>query len=86
MVRRPLWLATGMVLGVGGTLWAELRLRRALARLEPDHVVHQLGDRFRQAVEAGRSASEQREAELRRSLVPGDVNGNRGTGRHSRHR
>ena len=66
-MRRPVWLAAGMALGVGGTLWAEQRVRRAArraaGRLAPEQVaadarqsVRQVGDRVRAAVDAGREA------------------------------
>ncbi|MGO9455480.1 MAG: hypothetical protein ACLP62_00330, partial [Acidimicrobiales bacterium] len=75
MMRRPVWLAAGMALGVGGTLWAEQRVRRAArraaGRLAPEQVVagarqsvRQVGDRVRSAVDAGREARATREAEL----------------------
>ncbi len=74
-MRRPVWLAAGMALGVGGTLWAEQRVRRAArraaGRLAPEQVVagarqsvRQVGDRVRSAVDAGREARATREAEL----------------------
>ena len=38
-MKRPLWLGAGVAIGVSGTLWAELRLRRwgrrAMAALGP---------------------------------------------------
>jgi len=60
---------------VGGTLWAEQRVRRAArlaaGRLAPEQVaagaresVRQMGDRVRSAVDAGREARASREAEL----------------------
>lgn len=74
-MRRPMWLAAGVALGVGGTLWAEQRVRRgvrqAVAKLSPDQVaagardsVRQLGDRVRVAVDAGREERARREDEL----------------------
>ncbi len=70
-MRRPLWLAAGAALGVGGTLWAERRLRRAAERLTPPSLaaeagrsVRRLGDRVQAAVAAGREERERREAEL----------------------
>lgn len=75
MLKRPLWFMTGVAAGVGGTLWVEHRIREAMARLEPDNVareavdsVRQLGGRVREAVEAGRAASDLRERELRREM------------------
>ena len=70
-MRRPLWLAAGAALGVGGTLWAERRLRRAAERLTPPSLateagrsVRRLGDRVQAAVAAGREERERREEEL----------------------
>jgi len=79
MMRRALWLATGVAVGAGGTLWAEQRLRRRLrqatARLSPDSMVHEtiegarrLGDRVSGAVAAGRQARAEREIALREEL------------------
>ncbi|MGH9091789.1 MAG: hypothetical protein ACRDZR_10505 [Acidimicrobiales bacterium] len=71
MIRRPLWLGVGVVVGVGGTLWAERRVRRAVERLVPESVaeeagrsVRRLGDRVQAAVAAGREARDRREEEL----------------------
>ena len=74
-MKRPVWLAAGVALGVGGTLWAEQRVRRvvrqATSRLSPEHVaagavdsVRQAGSRIRDAVDAGRAARAEREEEL----------------------
>jgi hypothetical protein len=70
-MRRPLWLAAGAALGVGGTLWAERRLRRVAERLTPPSLateagrsVRRLGDRVQAAVAAGRQERERREEEL----------------------
>jgi hypothetical protein len=74
-MRRPVWLAAGVALGVGGTLWAEQRVRRgvrqAVAKLSPDQMaagardsVRLLGDRVRGAVDAGRAEAARREDEL----------------------
>ncbi len=82
MIRRPLWVATGVVIGVGGTLWAEQRVRRGLQqaadRLTPQHVaagardtVRGLGTRVRGALEAGRDERDRTEAELWEGLEGG---------------
>jgi hypothetical protein len=74
-MRRPVWLAAGVAVGVGGTLWAEQRVRKgvrqAAARLSPDQVtagartsVRRLGDRVRVAVDTGREERARREEEL----------------------
>jgi hypothetical protein len=68
MMKRPFWFGTGMAAGVAGTLWAEQRIRRQIARLTPNYVanqaVRQIGDRVRSAVDAGRQERDRREAEL----------------------
>jgi hypothetical protein len=77
-MRRPLWLAAGAALGVGGTLWAERRLRRVAERLTPPSLatetaksVRRLGDRVQAAVAAGREERERREEELWADLEAG---------------
>jgi len=77
-MRRPLWLAAGAALGVGGTLWAERRLRRVAERLAPPSLateagksVRRLGDRVQAAVAAGREERERREEELWAELEAG---------------
>jgi hypothetical protein len=76
MLKRPLWLATGVAVGVGGTLWAEQRIRRATkdlsARLAPDHAVRSaaratvgLSDRLRAAGDAVQQERLRHERELR---------------------
>ncbi|MHB8218902.1 MAG: hypothetical protein ACYDHU_01055 [Acidimicrobiales bacterium] len=74
-MKRPVWLAAGVVLGAGGALWAEARVRRELRRMTdrigPHHVVNQtvssarrVGERVRDAVEVGRVERDRRESEL----------------------
>jgi hypothetical protein len=76
---RPTWLVAGVALGIGGTLWAEQRVRRgvqqAVARLSPDNVaaealgsVRQFGDRVRVAVDTSREARARREDELLKEI------------------
>ncbi len=79
MPRRLFWLATGVAVGAGSSLWAERKVRRsvqqAAARLQPDAVVVEVGrsarqvagtagDRVRDAVGAGRDEMQRREEEL----------------------
>ncbi len=101
MMRRPVWLAAGVALGVGGTLWAEQRVRRQVRRvtdsLRPTGLVDKARgrgdaarDRVRAAIEAGRLEREEREAELWRDLdggpqPHGPSRPRGGTGRHGRH-
>ncbi len=74
-MRRPVWMAAGVALGVGGTLWAERRVRRAVRqvgdRLAPSNaaagaraLAGGAGHRLREAVEVGRDERARREREL----------------------
>ncbi len=80
-MRRTTWLAAGLAAGIGGTLWAEQRVRRGLQQavehLTPEHLagqaaasVRRAGDRVRHAAEAARIEQHRRELELRRRLSP----------------
>jgi hypothetical protein len=79
MPKRTFWLATGVAIGTGSTLWAERKVRRtmqqAAARLQPDALVVEVGrsarqvagsagDRVREAVSSGRDEMERHEEEL----------------------
>ena len=77
---RPRWMAAGVVVGVGGTIWAEQRVRRRIRRvvdrLTPAHVVadaassaRQAGARVREAVATGREERDRREVELWEQLL-----------------
>lgn len=72
MMRRARWLATGVALGAGGTIWAKRRLGALQGRLEPGRVAGDLADatrdRFRAAVGAGREQAQRRESEIRARL------------------
>jgi len=74
MIRRPLWLGTGVAIGVGGTLWTQRRARQAMARLAPDHVARRavgsaqsLGVRARHAYGAAQEERRRQESALRRA-------------------
>jgi hypothetical protein len=80
VIRRPLWLATGAALGVGGTLWARRRLERLSNRMRPTALSAELAsmvdrtrrvasDRVRDAVETGRTEAHRRQDDLRRDLA-----------------
>ncbi len=64
MPKRTFWLATGVAIGAGSSLWAERKVRRsvqqAAARLQPDAVVVEVGRSARQA--AGTAGSRVRDA------------------------
>jgi hypothetical protein len=64
MMKRPVWLVTGVALGVGGTLWAEQRVRRVLRTMTPDNVARGTVDRVRGALDAARDEVARRENEL----------------------
>jgi hypothetical protein len=79
MPKRTFWLATGVAIGAGSSLWAERKVRRsvqqAAARLQPDAVVLEVGrsarqvagtagNRVRDAVSIGRDEMQRREEEL----------------------
>jgi hypothetical protein len=78
-MKRPLWLAAGVALGVGGTLWAEQRVRRGVQRvttaLTPEHLVdgartrvQGAGTRVRTAIDTGRREQARTADELWRDL------------------
>lgn len=72
MMRRARWLATGVALGAGGTVWAKKRLGDLQGRMEPARVVGDVAGatrrRVQAAVGAGRAQAQQREQELRAKL------------------
>jgi hypothetical protein len=72
MMKRARWLATGVALGAGGTLWAKRRLGDLQGRLEPVRVVGDVAGATRQrvqaAVGAGRAQAQRREQEIRARL------------------
>lgn len=81
MIRRGVWLSTGVVLGAGGTLWSRRRLSALAEWARTGQItgdvarVVDLGARRVQrrvalAVEAGRVQARRREGELRRVVEP----------------
>ena len=72
MMKRARWLATGVALGAGGTIWARRRLGDLHSRLEPVQVVGDVADATRQriqaAIGAGRAQAQRREEEIRAKL------------------
>ncbi len=80
MTKRLRWMALGVLAGAGGARWAERRLRRRVERYLPSQVraevasrVRAAGNDLRGALEEGREAMSEREAELRARmrLAPG---------------
>lgn len=86
MIRRPMWLGAGVVLGVGATLWAEQRVKRRVRRAvellspvvagsEALETARAMGGRVRDAVDAARDERRRHETELWHRL--GEVPPNR---------
>lgn len=76
MMRRARWLATGVALGAGGTIWAKRRLVDLQGRFEPVRVVGDVADatknRVQAAVGEGRAQAQRREQEIRAVLESRD--------------
>ena len=75
MTKRLRWMGLGMLAGAGGTMWAQRRVRRRLERYLPAQLraevssrVRAAGSDLRGALEEGREAMTEREAELRAQL------------------
>ena len=76
MLRRLFYLAVGMGLGFGLSIWVTRLVRSTIERYTPERVsadlaasVRHLGEDLRAAVADGREAMREREAELRESLA-----------------
>jgi hypothetical protein len=71
-MKRARWLATGVALGAGGTIWAKKRLETLQERVEPVRLAGDLAgatkNRVLEAVGAGRAQAQRREEEMRASL------------------
>ncbi len=74
MLRRVRWLGAGLVLGVGGSLWAERKVKAVSARYRPSGLATTAASRARDvpsdvraALREGREAMRQRESELRQN-------------------
>lgn len=81
MMKRARWLATGVALGAGGTIWAKRRLGGIQERLEPARVVSDIADATKQRVQAaygaGRAQAQRREQEIRAKLDSGEMTARR---------
>lgn len=62
MFKRIRWTGTGVLIGLGGSVWLQRRMKAVADRYKPGG----LAARARDAVAEGRQAMKQREAELRR--------------------
>ena len=76
MFKRLFYLAVGMGLGFGLSVWLTRLVRTTIERYTPERVsadlsasLRRLGDDMRAAVADGREAMREREAELRESLA-----------------
>lgn len=90
MFKRLFWLAVGVGLGFGLSIWAARAMRRTAERYTPESVAGRVADglrdfgrELREAVREGREAMGEREAELRaelegRTAVVPSSNGPRG--------
>ena len=67
MFKRLRWLTVGVAAGVGGSVWAQKKLKTAAARYGPVGVAGAAAARARDAFDEGRAAMRAREAELRGS-------------------
>ncbi len=83
MIRRPLWLAAGAALGVGGTVWTRRRVEQLSRRVRPTAVATEVAsmvertrrgaaDRVRDAVDTGRSEAQRRADSLWQDLSARD--------------
>jgi len=74
MFGRLRWAAMGVLAGAGASLWAERKVKAALARCAPQEVVSRQARHWstavRTAVGEGRDVMRQREAELRARVPP----------------
>ena len=76
MIKRLFYLAVGMGMGFGLSLWLTRLVRSTIERYTPERVsadlsdsLRRLGGDIRAAVADGRAAMREREAELRESLA-----------------
>ena len=77
MFKRLFWLTVGTLVGFGGSVWAQRRIRRQIERYYPDKVAQQVsvgvrtfGADVKAATAAGREAMREREAALRNRFQP----------------
>ncbi len=82
MLKRIRWLATGLAIGVGASLWVERKVKAVAARYSPATRARGLPGDVVAALREGREAMRAREAELR-ALSPGPVRPARADRRHS---
>lgn len=67
MFKRLRWMTTGAAVGFGGAVWLQRKVKTAADRYRPVGVANAAAARARDALEEGRAAMREREAELRGS-------------------
>ncbi len=72
MFKRVFWLSVGLTIGYGTSFWLMRTVRRTVERLTPQRLskdavagAKSFGTEFKAALEDGRAAMREREAELR---------------------
>ncbi len=72
MIKRVKWMGAGLAVGVGGSLWAQRKVKTVVARYTPAGLgngavnrVKVIPGEVKAALREGRSAMQEREAELR---------------------
>ena len=75
MFKRLFWLSVGLTAGFGSSIWLMRTVRRTVERLTPQRLsqdaiagARSFGAELKAAVEEGRTAMRQREAELRAEI------------------
>ena len=75
MFKRLLWLSIGLSIGYGTSFWFMRTIRRTVERLTPERLgqdaltgARSFGTELKAALDEGRAAMRQREAELRAQL------------------
>jgi len=76
MLKRVRWIGTGLALGVGGSLWAQRKVKAVASRYRPSGLAGSAASRARDipsdvraAIREGRETMRQRESELRSGRV-----------------
>ena len=75
MFKRLFWLTVGLAIGLGTSFWVMRTVRRTVERLTPERLADDVvagarlvGGELKAALEEGRTAMREREAELRAEI------------------
>jgi hypothetical protein len=75
MFKRLFWLGTGLTVGFGSSVWLMRAVRRTVERFTPQRLTHDavagarsVSTELKAALDEGRDAMRQREAELRAEI------------------